>query len=778
MLDPEAIVARQLAAAEPTRVRFDDGSVTTLVPARFVPQLAEAEARLSLDGTWRVIRWPFPAEEEELLSPRGETRGWERVEQPGKVFYADPERDPAAIADWDRVRLKHLDPADGAILRRRAELPAAWKGRRVYLRFDAIYPAARIYLDGTLLGEHRAGLIPVEFDVTDLAQPGRVATVAVRLYRRHPIVEMDMPRHALEFAGLAQGACFHAAGPCLLLDHHLVASLQGPATRASLAGEIVVRNTAAEPRQGAVVVQVTDPRTGRQASAGGPVELQAGQTHAVQVRLDLQDPQPWSDETPNLYDVWIQLQAEGQAPQNVRYRTGLARLDLEGGRPRWNGRPVKFRGVNFLSFHPETGLHLPKEWLRRSLQMMKHANINAIRTHYTAPPDLADLCDELGFYLIQEVTVDWSSHLLASPACLGPVLQRVEATVRRDRHHVSLCFFGLGNENLPSEEASEDAFFANLRAMDGLAKRLAPDKRTLVPPPGPTKTMPGLLETRVGDVADIHYSFRPVRDLHQAGRLAEPRSWQGPWETLSREDLERRGWSGVWFSSEYCAINYLPDLLAAPYLSILADRMEDPLGGKGTAQVFLDRLREEWSLMRDDPSCLGGALWVWMAAGAGRPWGWTLWAEDADWGLVTHDLLPKPSFWALRALYSPVLFPERVAWRPGQTELVLAVRNLYTDTDLAQCTLRTMLGGAMPGAGTLRSWRDVPMACPPGQTAALRVPLWNPKTLEALAAGSPAVCRCVVLDPTGYRPITADVLIVPEGAEGSAGGPAPASPVA
>jgi hypothetical protein len=89
-----------------------------------------------------------------------------------------------------------------------------------------------------------------------------------------------------------------------------------------------------------------------------------------------------------------------------------------------------------------------------------------------------------------------------------------------------------------------------------------------------------------------------------------------------------------------------------------------------------------------------------------------------------------------------------------------------------------MLGGAMPGAGILRSWRDVPMACPPGQTAALRVPLWNPKTLEALAAGSPAVCRCVVLDPTGYRPITADVLIVPEGAEGGAGGPAPAPPVA
>jgi hypothetical protein len=72
------------------------------------------------------------------------------------------------------------------------------------------------------------------------------------------------------------------------------------------------------------------------------------------------------------------------------------------------------------------------------------------------------------------------------------------------------------------------------------------------------------------------------------------------------------------------------------------------------------------------------------------------------------------------------------------------------------------MGGGPPGAAALRSWRDVPMAGPPGQTAPLRIPIWDPGALEALGRGSPAVCRCVVLDPNGYCPVTADVLIVPD----------------
>ena len=59
----------------------------------------------------------------------------------------------------------------------------------------------------------------------ELVTPGETALVAVRLLRRHPFVKMDMPRHAAEFAGLAQTAYFHAAAPCHIADYHLISAL-------------------------------------------------------------------------------------------------------------------------------------------------------------------------------------------------------------------------------------------------------------------------------------------------------------------------------------------------------------------------------------------------------------------------------------------------------------------------------------------------------------------------------------------------------------------------
>lgn len=48
--------------------------------------------------------------------------------------------------------LTHIDPDDGAVLRKRVRIPADWSGREIWLRLDGIYPAGRVYLNGSLLG--------------------------------------------------------------------------------------------------------------------------------------------------------------------------------------------------------------------------------------------------------------------------------------------------------------------------------------------------------------------------------------------------------------------------------------------------------------------------------------------------------------------------------------------------------------------------------------------------------------------------------------------------
>ncbi|MFP4356708.1 MAG: glycoside hydrolase family 2 protein [Phycisphaerae bacterium] len=760
-MQPQEIIDQLFDAARPLTVELA-GAKTTLRPARAARATANPADHLRLNGTWSVRRWPFDRDEQELAGtmPRGPV---ETVLQPGKVFYQDPQTDPSTVENWNRVRLDHIDPDDGALLQKQVRVPSRWAGKKILLQFGAVYPGARFYINGQPLGEHLAGLIPFSAEVTDCVQPGEEALVAVRLLRKHEHVRFDMPRHAMEFAGISQDAMLLALAPCCVSEMNLRTILNDDNASGRVGGSIAVDNEQDTPAEGSLTVRLTD-ASGRQAAeAEQPVNVPAGGSTSLCLSLPVDSVRPWTDETPELYNLHVELDIAGQDSQRLHQRVGFKRMELIDQRPRLNGGFCKLRGVNWLTFSPEGGMATSRQWLIENLRMMKRCNINAIRTHFTAPPVLADLCDEMGFFLLQEITIDWVSEWLGEPAYLGPALQRVEATVRRDAHHVSLVAFCIGNENQPAGDDGIERFWQAQETFRACVKRLAPDSWTLVPPPGPANKIKHMLETRCCDIADLHYSFVDVRQLQETGQLTEPLSWESSFQTLSKQQLLDRGWSGVWFSSEWGLVNYHPDLLNAPYLSIIADRKENPLSGKNTQQTFLDRVGGEWQLMRDDPSCLGGAFFPWMCAGVGQPFGWTLWGEDADWGVVTHELQAKASFWALRRVYRPVVLSERVSFRPGQASLQLQVRNLYHTRDLADVTFRTMMGPGGRFMAQMRRWQDVSASCPPGGQATIDVPIWNEQTRKDLESGLPAICRCIILEASGYRPITHDVLIVPEG---------------
>lgn len=762
LINGEELIARQLAVTEVTEVIFPDGRHTVLHPVAYVPQLADPAARLALDGEWRVTRWPFAVEEAALAAPATGDSTWQTVAQPGKVFTLDVETPTAEIPGWNRVGLTHIDPEDGALLRRTVTIPAAWAGKRIYLTFDGIYPAGRVYLNGELLGEHTSGLTPIEWDVTGKVTPGATAVVAVRLLRRHPFVKMDMPRHGSEFAGLAQPAYFHAMEPCHLADYQLIPALDETLHTGSISGTVTLANAGGLAAEGTLTLTLTAP-DGTLAAAPlvEPISVAAGATATLGVSVSVDKPQLWNDEYPHLYTVALTLNIPGQAAQTVSYRTGFRRFELKNERAWLNGNPVKFRGVNHLTYHPEYGLYTPEAWLRQNLSLMKKANINCIRTHYLGPRCLATVCDELGIYLLQELPIDWGTNYIHDPEWVGPALQRLQGGILRDRHHTSLMVWSVGNENMPESLAVAEDGHNHLRIYDRFVKQLDPSRPTMFPPPGPANKVRGIFEVRVGDIADTHYSFNLVKDFQKTGEMINPIAWTGEMESTTREQALARGWSGVWYSSEYGIANMIPDLLHAPYGDIINDVPEDQDSGRSTLEVFTDRLRREWGYMRNDPTCLGGAYFPWICGAAGdNPWGWIVWAEDNDWGIVTADLLPKPVFWAMRVLFSPVWFPERVSWKQGQTSISFEITNQYNAIDLKDCTVRTMMSWSK-GAST-RQWQDIPVTCAPGATTTVEIPIWSPEAQKSLERDIVTVCRIVLLDPSGFRPITHDILITPE----------------
>lgn len=763
MIVGKDIIKRQIESEKKEKISFKEGSFTELTPVKFTPRPADESSRLLLNGKWKAKKWPFECAEEKLIA-ENDFSDWPEFEQPGKIFYYDPEENPAEVPDWNRVTMDHIDPEDGAVIKREIHIPEEWKDKKVFLRFEAIYPAGKIYCNGALIGEHHSGLTPFEKDVTDIINPGKRNTVAVRLLRKHKFVQMDMPRHAVEFAGLAQDSYFFAVEKTYISDYHLIPELDASLASGTLSGTVKIMNDSLDNAACSMEVALVNPRQDEVEIAEQYVfDISPGKMKDAPVSLKINKPQLWNDEFPNLYSVEIKLHVDDMPEQIIKYNAGFRRFELKEQRSLLNGNPVKFRGVNHLTYHPEFGMHTPKEWLRRNLSLMKKANVNAIRTHFLGPRALAELCDEMGIYLLQELPIDWGTHYIHDPEWVGPALMRLEGGVRRDRHHPSVMVWSVGNENMPESAAVAEDGWNHLKIYDEFVKTLDPSRPTMFPPPGPANKIKGIFEVRVGDIADTHYSFKLIREFNKTGELTNPNSWEADTVSCTREEALANGWSGVWFSSEYGIADLKPDLLNAPYVSVITDMEEDLLSGKNTLQVFMDRLRDEWDYMRKDPTCLGGAYFPWMASGAGNnPWGWVRWGEDADWGVVTADLLPKPEFWALRVIFSPVRFPEKHVWKKGEKSIEFQMKNTYNSVDFKDCTLRTMMSKGGKYMTMMREWKDIPISCPPGEKVKVSIPLWHKGMLESLEEGTPAICRCIFIDNSGFRPLTADILVIPE----------------
>lgn len=187
--------------------------------------------------------------------------------------------------------------------------------------------------------------------------------------------------------------------------------------------------------------------------------------------LDLADllVAPWSAETPALEPVLVELlDADGGVVDSVDTVVGFRRVEIVGRDLLINGRRILIQGVNRHDIHPRTGRVMTRERMLAELALLKRHNINAIRTsHYPNDPELLDLCDELGLYVVDEADIEthaFASTLVHDPLYLPEIMLRVSRMVRRDRGHPSVIIWSLGNES--GYGAAHDAAAAWVRGYD------------------------------------------------------------------------------------------------------------------------------------------------------------------------------------------------------------------------------------------------------------------------------------------------------------------------
>ena len=186
-------------------------------------------------------------------------------------------------------------------------------------------------------------------------------------------------------------------------------------------------------------------------------ELTAGRAEHRRIEFSLHDVTTWNAENPYLYT--LVMYCEGEV---IAERVGLREIKVENGVVKLNGQNIKFRGVNRHDSDPVLGAAVGREQMLRDLTLMKQHNVNAIRTsHYPNAPEFLRMCDEYGFYVVDESDVechgvtcrgyeyrDSDYNLLArDPEYAEAILDRVRHCVIRDKNRPSVVIWSMGNES-------------------------------------------------------------------------------------------------------------------------------------------------------------------------------------------------------------------------------------------------------------------------------------------------------------------------------------------
>ncbi|WP_405951378.1 DUF4981 domain-containing protein [Streptomyces prunicolor] len=380
---------------------------------------------LSLNGSWRLrVSATADAEDDSFAEEDYDAGDWAEVTVPGHwvlqghgspiytnhlyPFPVDPPRVPTENPTGDHLRTFALPsewPSDGGAV----------------LRFDGVESCARVWLNGTDLGEFKGSRLPHEFAVGHLLKPsGNVLAVRVHQWSAGSYLE-DQDQWWLP--GIFRDVTLLHRPPGSALDFFVHASYDHTGGTGTLRVDSDV--------DGRITVPALD------------IDVATGEPVTVPV-------QPWTAETPYLYEGLLTTEGE-RLPLRIGFRT----VELSDGLIKVNGKAILFKGVNRHEWHPEKGRALDLETMREDVLLMKRHNVNAVRTsHYPPHPDFLDLCDEYGLWVIDECDLEthgfteqaWRDNPVDDDRWTLALLDRAARMVERDKNHPSIVIWSLGNE--------------------------------------------------------------------------------------------------------------------------------------------------------------------------------------------------------------------------------------------------------------------------------------------------------------------------------------------
>ncbi|MFT0260720.1 glycoside hydrolase family 2 TIM barrel-domain containing protein [Bacteroides faecis] len=590
-------------------------------------------ATKSLNGNWqlKVIKGQNWSSFADFFQPGYNSNEWQTIPVPGNW----------EVHGFCKAMYDVPDTLTG-FYRTQFTLPRQWHGKHVILRTDGVLHGYEVWINGQSAGKWTSAFNTNEIDITPYINRDGDNTLAMRVDSHSKGFDFDC-NDDWALMGIFRDVSLIAVSDAHISDFCITTREIAPQAKIHL--KLATESFSGKPLDGLTVdITINDPQ-GQQVWARS-----FDHPRMIEHDVIIDNAQKWTAETPNLYTITYTLKDHDATLQAYAHRFGIRTVEVDGKMLKINGQQVKLRGVTFHATDPWTGKVISDEQNLHDLRLMKAAGINYIRTsHYPREPRFYELCDSIGFYVMNEIPMGRGDEHLSDPDFLDSMMERGKATVMRDRNHACVTIWSIGNENPITDQTL---------LVGEEVKRIDPTRPICYPQRGGYFGSNKSKHPKFIDIFAPHYPKLDIVEHYD--------------KTIKRP------------------------LIFTEYCHSLGQSLED-----------LDRM---WAIIEQSECLTGGSVWEWVDQGMafqpsanhslkdGKRYGYTEDVFTSDGrafkmegnkgtdGIVYADRTPLPNYYQLRHVYAPVKVITDTCTLDMNRKVAVKVKNNYDFLDLALAT--------------------------------------------------------------------------------------------
>jgi beta-galactosidase len=339
-------------------------------------------------------------------------------------------------------------------------------GKRISLEFDGVFRDSQVWVNGHYVGHEESGYTSFAYNISEVLNYGGENVIAVR-------VDASLEEGWFyEGAGIYRHVWLVKTEPLHVERHGTFITSEVKDSSASVTVRATICNEGPESAEFQIDHTIVD-ANGFEVAAAETIEtkLASGDSHEYTSKIEIDQAQLWSLESPHLYCVRTSIRNESRVVDYYETPFGIRSIEFDPKKGFFlNGKHFRLYGTNNHQDHAGVGAAIPDALQEFRIARLKEVGCNAYRCSHNPPtPELLDACDRLGMLVVDE-----NRAMGTSPTQLG----QLEWLVRRDRNHPCVVLWSIGNEEWGIEGNVKGERIAS--TMQSLVQRLDPTRRVTI----------------------------------------------------------------------------------------------------------------------------------------------------------------------------------------------------------------------------------------------------------------------------------------------------------